>query len=142
MPGLADAELRVTSAIADLARLYPWLDHAAAEAGLSSAMLNGMQVALEEAAANVATHAYPTDAPGPITVRLTRLPNGASLTVEDEGPPFDPTATTPRARAASILDAEPGGHGLTLIRHYCRSVSYERDGRRNRLTMSFALLAD
>jgi len=137
-PGRPDAELRVTSAMSDLARLHPWFDRAAAAAALPAAMLNGMQVALEEAVANIAMHAYPADAPGPIAVRLTRLAGGAALTVEDEGPPFDPTGAVPRPRAASILDAEPGGHGLALIRHYCREVTYERDGRRNRLTMRFA----
>ena len=134
------AVLRITSAGADLARLYPWLDAAADAAALPPSVLNGMHVALEEAVANVAMHAYPADAPGEIAIRLTRLPDGAAaLTVEDRGPPFDPTAAPAHPpHPASIQDAEPGGLGLTLMRHYCSAIAYERVDGTNRLILRFA----
>jgi hypothetical protein len=44
------------------------------------------------------------------------------------------------ARPASLHEAEPGGLGLVLIRHYCRDISYERIGNRNRLTLRLSVL--
>jgi anti-sigma regulatory factor (Ser/Thr protein kinase) len=129
--------LRLTSAAEDLARLYSWLDAAAAEQGLPATILYGMHVALEEAVANVAKHAFPPGEYGDIAVTLRREPDAALLEVEDRGRAFDATAAALPARPASLLDAEPGGAGLGLIRHYCHDLRYERLDGRNRLTLCF-----
>ncbi|MBW4093056.1 MAG: ATP-binding protein, partial [Proteobacteria bacterium] len=77
---------------ADLARLHPWLDRAATARALPQTMLHGMHVAIEEAVANVALHAFGPDQPGDIAVRLCAAPGVAALVVEDGGRPFDPAA--------------------------------------------------
>jgi anti-sigma regulatory factor (Ser/Thr protein kinase) len=133
------AVLRISAAVEDLGRLYPWLDDAAAARNVPGATVRKMHVALEEAVANVAMHAYGPDADGEITIRLFASPDAAALVVEDAGPAFDPTSARPRPRAASIEEAEVGGLGLTLLRHFCRDISYERAGGRNRLTLRFPL---
>ena len=66
-------------------------------------------------------------------------PNAVTFVVEDTGRAFDPSAAPVPARPASLLDAEPGGLGLTLLRHYCSDLTYERIGDRNRLTLRFPL---
>ncbi len=139
MPG-ADDVLRIGTALDDLARLYPWLDAAAARL-LPAAIVQKMHVALEEAVMNVAMHAYAPGEAGEITIRLHADPDAAALVIEDAGPAFDPTAATPRPRATSLEAARPGGLGLTLLRHYCRDISYERAEDRNRLTLRFRLTA-
>jgi anti-sigma regulatory factor (Ser/Thr protein kinase) len=98
-------------------------------------MLHGMHVAIEEAVANVALRAFGPDQPGDIAVRLRAAPGAAALVVEDGGRPFDPAAAP--ARPARLQDARPNGLGLSLLRHYCRDISYERIGGRNRLTPRF-----
>lgn len=136
----SDTALRIDSAnTADLERLHPWFD---AEArALPGSVQHSMRVALEEAVMNAAMHAFPSHGSGEITVRLCVSPATAALIVEDTGRLFDPTAEPARARQTNILDAEPGGLGLTLLRHYCRDIRYERANERNRLTMRFPLPA-
>jgi anti-sigma regulatory factor (Ser/Thr protein kinase) len=138
-PGEERATLRVGSAAADLARLYPWLDTQADARHLPKTVLARMHVALEEAVMNVAMHAFSPGEPGEITVRLDTSPDGAALVVEDSGRPFDPTAAPSPERPTSLSEARPGGLGLTLLRHYCREISYARIGDRNRLTLRFPL---
>jgi len=133
------AVLRIGVALADLGRLYPWLDGAAAARKVPDATVQRMHVALEEAVANVAMHAYGPDASGEITIRLLASPDAAALVVEDAGPAFDPTSARPRPRAASLEETEVGGLGLTLLRHFCSDIAYERAGDRNRLTLRFPL---
>jgi anti-sigma regulatory factor (Ser/Thr protein kinase) len=134
-------ELHIDSANADdLTRLHPWFDALARD--LPNAMHHGMRVALEEAVMNVAMHAYPPNASGEIMVRLRTCPEAATLLVEDSGPAFDPTRASFRERPVSLPDAEPGGLGLPLLRHYCRDISYTRVGERNRLLMRFPLPAE
>jgi anti-sigma regulatory factor (Ser/Thr protein kinase) len=133
------AVLRIGVALEDLGRLYPWLDGVAAAHRVPGPTLQKMHVALEEAVMNVAMHAYGPGASGEITVRLLASPDSAALVVEDAGPAFDPTAAVARPRAASLEEAEPGGLGLTLLRHYCSDIGYERADDRNRLTLRFSL---
>lgn len=136
-PEEAPAVLRIAPADADLARLYPWLEDAAAT--LPPALRNGMHVALEEVVMNVAMHGFAPGQAGEITIRLCRAPDSAALVVEDSGHAFDPTAAAAPARATSLEEAVPGGLGLTLLRHYCRDIAYERVDGRNRLTLRFPL---
>jgi serine/threonine-protein kinase RsbW len=115
------AVLRIGVALEDLGRLYPWLDDAAAARQVPRPTVQKMHVA------------------GEITIRLLASPEAAALVVEDAGPAFDPTMAAPRPRAASLQEARPGGLGLTLLRHYCSDIGYERRDDRNRLTLRFPL---
>lgn len=134
-----EAVLRLSSAMEDLGRLYPWLDEAAAEADVPAALRPGMHVALEEAVANVAMHGFPDGEVGRITVRLRIEPKAAVLVVEDNGAAFDPTTAELGERPKTLAEAEPGGWGLDLIRHFCPAAAYERRGGENRLTMTFPI---
>jgi serine/threonine-protein kinase RsbW len=133
-------ELHIDSADDDdLARLHQWFDALASK--LPNAMHYGMRVALEEAVMNVAMHAYPPNASGEIIIQLRTSPEAATLLVEDSGRAFDSTSAPVPERPVSLPDAEPGGLGLPLLRHYCRDISYTRVGERNRLLMRFPLPA-
>ena len=95
-----------------------------------------MQVALEEVVLNIATHGFPTGTSGEIAVSLHAAPDAVALIVEDPGPEFDPSTAPAPSRPISL---EPGGLGLTLLRHYCKHISYDRAGEHNRLTLRFPL---
>jgi anti-sigma regulatory factor (Ser/Thr protein kinase) len=131
--------LRITPAPADLARLYPWLDEAAAPLALPKPLLNSMHVALEEAVMNVVMHGFSPEHVQEIFIHFTPEPAKAVIVVEDAGKAFDVTQATEKARPASLLDAEPGGLGIKLLRHYCKDISYARESGRNRLTLGFPI---
>ncbi|MDE2199329.1 MAG: ATP-binding protein [Rhodospirillales bacterium] len=141
MPATAapPAILRLRHPSDDLARLYPWLEAAAAAQRVPHELLYGMHVALEEAVANAALHGFAPGAGGEIAVSLHRSADAATLVIEDTGRPFDPTAATPPARPAQLDEATPGGRGLVLLRHYCRDIRYARAGGRNQLALRFPL---
>ena len=101
--------------------------------------MNGMHVALEEAVMNVAMHAYAPDLEGEIVVTFAVNDASAALTVEDAGPPFNPVAADAPDPHVRIQSDVPGGLGLTLMRHFCQDIGYERVDGRNRLTMRFPL---
>ncbi len=131
------AELHLSSAVAELGQLYPWLDRIAAD--LPPGMLTRMHVVLEEAVANAALHGFPDGRVGKIVIRLVdRRPTEVVLEIEDDGIAFDPTSAVPRTHAKSLDDVEPGGWGLGLIRAYCQTSGYRRQNGRNHLTLHFA----
>jgi anti-sigma regulatory factor (Ser/Thr protein kinase) len=139
--GAQEAVLTLRTPAADLAGLYPWLEAAAEARQVPQAVRHAMHVALEEAVANVAMHAFAPDEPGRISVSLHAAPDAVALVVEDSGRPFDQATAPGRARAASLDVAAPGGLGLTLLRHFCRDLSYQRVEAGNRLTLRFPLAA-
>ncbi|TQM79178.1 anti-anti-sigma factor [Saccharothrix saharensis] len=57
----------------------------AATAGLSADLLDDLQLALGEAAANAVDHAYPPDAPGDFTYAVATTATGLRVTVQDYG---------------------------------------------------------
>jgi serine/threonine-protein kinase RsbW len=129
----------MTTAPADLARLYSWLDDAAKQFALPPKLLDGMHVALEEAVMNVAMHGYPGEAGGEIIVRLQVEAKAAILRVEDHGPPFDPVAAPETGKRPSLADHGSGGLGLKLLRHFCKDISYAREMDSNWLTLRFSI---
>lgn len=117
--------------MAELARLYPWLE--AAAGALPERLRHDMHVALEEAVVNVAMHGLPPGDAHGIEVRLLLDAAAAELVVEDRGPAFDPLATPEQPREG------PGGLGLRLLRRFCPEPSYRRLDGRNRLSLRFPL---
>jgi anti-sigma regulatory factor (Ser/Thr protein kinase) len=135
-----DDVLRIDSTSADdLDRLHPWFD--AVSGRLPPAIRHGMRVALEEVVLNAANHGFAANAPVEITVHLRLGPLAAALCVEDCGHPFDPAKAPAHRPSAHLLDAPPGQLGLVLLHHYCRDLTYERVGQRNRLIMRFPFSA-
>jgi anti-sigma regulatory factor (Ser/Thr protein kinase) len=139
-PDEAPDQLQITTAQADLARLYAWLDDASARHNLPPSLLEAMHFALEEAVMNVAMHAIlPADAPE-ILISFTAKGDVAELLIEDAGQEFNSVTAPEKPRPKSLAEAEPGGMGLKLMRRYCKDISYQRTGGRNLLTLRFPIL--
>jgi serine/threonine-protein kinase RsbW len=94
------------------------------------------ELALEEVFLNVVLHGTPAGPVARIEVTLALVGNGLTMTVEDNGPHFDPTALPAPDVTASAASRPIGGLGVFLVRQMMDSVSYERVGERNRLQMT------
>ncbi len=115
-----------------MARLLDALEAHAEAAGLGPRTAHRLALVCEELVANVLTHG----AAGPagasfVALAVRRAGDGGALrvTVEDDGPAFDPLAEAPKADTGSPLaEREIGGLGLHLIRTMARAPRYERLG--------------
>ncbi|OLT14374.1 hypothetical protein BJF78_02920 [Pseudonocardia sp. CNS-139] len=88
----------------------------ATAAGLGEDDAYDLQLAVGEAAANVVEHAYRDQEPGPMTVELSRAPDGGiAARVRDEGAWRPPPA-----------DRGYRGRGLELIRDVTRDMALDR----------------
>lgn len=118
-------------------RVWQWLRGWAARLELDDDLLQTMRLSAEEAATNIVLHAFPEAGSRP-PFRVTLGTAGSlTLTFEDEGAPFDPTAYADDAGASSIEDAVIGGLGIRLLRGSTDDLRYERAGGTNRLVLSF-----
>ena len=98
-----------------------------------SAQLN---LALEEAVANVISYAYPEGTEGTVDIDARREGNNLSLVISDSGSAFDPTAREAVDISAGVDERPIGGLGIHLIREIMDTVSYERRDGKNILTIT------
>ncbi|HUK13647.1 MAG TPA: ATP-binding protein [Thermoanaerobaculaceae bacterium] len=103
-------------------------------AGIEATRLGHLELAVEEWVVNVGKHAY-RERPGAVEVAVRRDASAFVVELEDEGPPFDPTAAPAPDVGAPLEARRPGGLGILLIRRLLDGVGYERRGRRNVLTL-------
>lgn len=110
-------------------------------AGASERAVYRSELVFEEVCVNVIRHAYLGRRAGdrPIHAEARVADEDVFLTIEDEGLPFDPTATPVHIPAATLDEARIGGRGIALTRLWTRSMTYDRVGVRNRMSLVVAL---
>ncbi len=125
-----------------------WVDTIATGQKFPEQLVFALQVCVEELLTNVVRHGGAkssgdlSDVPvPPLDVEIT-ISTGAqrvSMTVEDNGKPFD-VVNAPAHRIDQPLDeVQPGGLGIQLIRNFASSIAYEQAGLGNRVIVEFLL---
>ena len=127
---------RVPADPKQLAVLNQFLQEFWTAAALPPAAMRPFELALEEIFMNIVMHG---SEPGRTPWVEVSLDGGAgetvTMTVEDDGPRFDPLSL-PEPNVSAALDQRPvGGLGVFLVRQMMDAVSYERVGTRNQLKM-------
>ena len=107
------------------------------EARVDEACAYHVSLVFDEVVSNAMRRASGTGR-GPIEVDLRLDGRHVVLTVEDEGPPFNPLLVPEPVAPASIHEATIGGWGIGLVRMAASRIEYERDGNRNRVRVAVA----
>jgi len=89
-------------------------------ADTAPAVLGEIELALQEAAANVVRHAYGNEPGRPIRLEVAVSDDELELTLLHQGCDFDPEAVPP----PSFDGSRTGGFGVHLIRQLMDDVSY------------------
>jgi serine/threonine-protein kinase RsbW len=139
----ADARLTLTSRLADLALVRPWVDALAVEHALPQDTVFAIHLCLEEALSNIIRHGYGGEPNHAITIDFTSSGKSAlTFIIEDSAPPFRPIepAEAQQAPAPTSLDELiPGGQGIRLMRRFAGSLAWETLPHGNRLTIGFSI---
>jgi anti-sigma regulatory factor (Ser/Thr protein kinase) len=135
----AETRLTLESRLADLARVWPWVDELAAEYGIPADTRYAIDLCLEEALSNIIRHGYAGEPGHDIAICFTpRGENGLTFSIRDHAPPFAPGEPAESWEApASIDQIEAGGQGIRLMRKFAGALAYEQLPDGNRLTISF-----
>lgn len=95
-----------------------------------------LNLALDEALANSVNYAYANGTEGMVTLEADKEGKVIIFRLIDEGVPFDPTAEAHEVDTTLSAEERPiGGLGIFLIQQMMDSVTYERQGNKNILTM-------
>lgn len=108
-----------------LAAVGEFVTRAAEAAGLDARAVYAVEMAVDEACANIIEHAYGGEGRGNIECTCIVNNNGLTVILRDYGCPFDPTRVPEPDLCASLEDREVGGLGLYCIRQLMDKVRFE-----------------
>jgi anti-sigma regulatory factor (Ser/Thr protein kinase) len=136
-------KIEIVNKMGEIEKIADFVDQIGEELHLSMAMVAGINLALEEAIANVIMYAYPKkEEKEPITLIAEYKDNELDFILSDKGVPFDPTKA-PEADVTLPVEERPiGGLGIFLIRKIMGEVSYQRIDGENKLKMTKKLDGD
>jgi len=128
--------LTVPSATENLALIRDFVVNVGSQAGLGEDDVAKLELAVDEACANVIEHAHGHDSNKEVTVRATFDAATLRIEVVDEGQGFDPTVVPTTSVEQMVHDRRTGGLGLRVMKSLMDEVSYEIvPGERNRLRL-------
>lgn len=93
---------------------------------LSAAVRRSVNVALDELLANTLSHGQTGPDPCSITVEVELDQERVTVTLTDDGAPFDPFAEDAPDTTLSVEDRPIGGLGIHLVERLMDQVSYQR----------------
>ena len=138
----AARRLTLRNDIAEIPRLSAFVEETVQAFMLDEALVPGLNLALEEAVANVMQYAYPKGTDGTVSVEAAVGDDALTFTVTDSGQPFDPTTRGEVDISAGVEERPIGGLGIHLVRQIMDQVRYERAGEKNVLTLVKRLRRD
>ena len=129
--------LHVPSSTENLALIREFVTSVGTQAGMDEADIGTLELAVDEACANVIEHAYGHDATKEVMIRATFDDETLSIVIIDTGKGFDPGAVQQHQVDQLIAQRKSGGLGMRLIKSLMDEVQYEIvPGQKNELRMT------
>lgn len=94
-----------------------------------------VRLAIEELVLNCIKYGYDDAAEHTIVIKLIVNDQALTMTVIDDGHPFDPLAAPPPDLSVDIHDRRKGGLGIYLLRELADNLAYRRFDHTNQLTL-------
>jgi anti-sigma regulatory factor (Ser/Thr protein kinase) len=116
--------------IQQIPTLAEWVD----TLGIPDELNMAVNLALEEAVANVMLYAYPGKH-GKVLIEADKTRKKITFIISDTGIPFDPTKKPDADITLSAEQRAIGGLGIHLVRKIMDKIHYERKNNRNILTL-------
>jgi anti-sigma regulatory factor (Ser/Thr protein kinase) len=121
------------------AEFFRKLRAAAAEQGWPAAVASEVELIFEEWITDVLAYGLAAGKDRFFRVQIFDEEPWARLVVTDNGIPFDPTSMPPPDLSVAPEDRPIGGLGIFMMRNLAASMSYERKGPENILTIRKSL---
>ena len=108
-----------------LPQIGKYVEDAAKSAGLSDKAVYAVQLAVDEACANIIDHAYGGENKGDIDCTLISKKDGLTIILHDRGRPYNPQNIPDPQFNVPLEKLKPRGVGVYLIRKVMDEVHYE-----------------
>lgn len=128
--------LKVPSSTENLALIREFVGSIGLQAGLDQKDVGKLELAVDEACANVIEHAYGHDITKEVIIRASVDDETLKIDVEDTGRGFDPNSVEQEDLEQMVNKRRTGGLGMRLMKTLMDEVRYEIEpGKKNELHM-------
>lgn len=114
-----------TGEFKNLEKISDFITKAAEDAGLDESGIYAVQLAVDEACANIIEHAYGGEGRGQIFIVTQNNSNEFKIIIKDHGIRFDPNNIPPPKMNLPLEEISPRGLGVYLMQKMMDVVSYD-----------------
>lgn len=125
----------LSNRMTELDKLTRFIEESGEKLCLPQKCMFEINLALEEVFSNIVNYAFTDNKAHTVKVVINAHKSKLSLSVEDDGRPFNPLTAAPPLLATDLEDCSVGGIGIHLIRRLMDDVRYTRRSDRNELTL-------
>lgn len=129
-------ELELKNDIKEIIKIEKELEKYGALEKLPEKTLLDLNLALEELVTNIISYSYDDNSEHLITVTFARRGDLITVTITDDGLPFNPLDHPAPTKNNTIEELEPGGLGIHLIKKLTDSLHYSRHKNFNIVTIT------
>jgi anti-sigma regulatory factor (Ser/Thr protein kinase) len=103
--------------------------------GLSEACITDVNICLDELLTNIVSYGFEDDLEHIIRFAMNLDNQVLTLSIEDDGIPFNPLEKKDPEVPADLIDVRIGGLGIHIVRKLMDDIRYDREQGKNKLTM-------
>jgi len=133
-------EIQIINDLIELRLMSAWLQKTCEHLAVPESVSKDLDLCANEAVANIILYAYEDHEQHQITIGLELKKDQAlTLTIQDDGNPFDPFKAILSRPYDKIGDVQIGGMGIELMRSLANEYTYCRLNGKNIISLSFYL---
>jgi serine/threonine-protein kinase RsbW len=121
--------------LSELKALYQLLNKFGQAAGLTEACITDVNICLDELFTNIVSYGFEDDLDHIIQVTMNMDNQVLTLSIEDDGIPFNPLEKKDPEVPADLVDVRIGGLGIHIVKKLMDDIRYQRKQGKNKLTM-------
>ena len=130
-----EISVEIDNDISQIPKVGEALDRFSKANGLAPAMVQTFHIIFDELLNNIITYGYGDDERHVVEVNIELAGKQLSVTITDDGVPFDPLSQEAPDTSLSIDEREIGGLGIHLVKSMSDECSYERKSDKNVLSL-------
>ncbi len=140
--GMPEDEMRqgfrmtIVADLGEVARVHAAFAEFADAHAVPASIRRSMSVALDDLLNNTISYGFAGRESGEVTIEVELRTDRLSVTLTDDGKPFDPFGMAAPDTAPSVEERQIGGLGIHLVRRMMDEVSYLRRADRNVVTLA------
>ncbi len=127
--------------LSELEALCQHLNKFGQVSGLSEACITDVNICLDELFTNIVSYGFEDDLEHIIWFTMHLDNQVLTLSIEDEGIPFNPLEKKDPEVPVDLIDVRIGGLGIHIVRKLMDDIRYNRRQGKNKLTMKKAIQA-
>ncbi len=130
-----EQRLNVPGRFDRLEQISKFIEQAGLAAGLDDTAICRCQLAVDEACTNIIEHAYEGEGRGSIDIECEPGAGELTITIADQGKPFNPDSVPEPQLGAPLEDIQVGGLGLYFMRQVMDAVEFSYQEGSNKLVL-------